>query len=92
MCAVGRSSGGCAMIVNTLLDLVVNSICGIFHGLEVLSLPIDLIGALVTVLEYGNAIVGTDLMLIIFGSIMGWLAIRTTAGLVIFIWRLLPLT
>ena len=80
------------MILTVLLNFTVNCFCGLLNGLKILSLPVDMISALFTIIKYGNYIVGTDLMLIIFGSIMGWLTIRTTVGVVLFIWRLLPLT
>lgn len=80
------------MIVNVLLNFVVNVFCALFKGLEIVSLPTDMIASLLSIISYGNYVIGADLTMAIFGSIMGWITIRSTVGLVIFIWKLLPLT
>ena len=80
------------MIVKVLMNIVVNSLCAILQGLEIVSLPVNMIEALSTVLKYGTYIVGNDLLLVVFSSIMGWLTIRTVLGFALFVWRLLPLT
>ena len=73
------------MIFEVLINIVVALLCGLVNGMSLVSLPLDLI-------RYGNYVVGADLMLITFSCIAGWIGIRCTLGLIIFIWKMLPLT
>ena len=50
------------------------------------------IGALATCVQYGQYIMGADLFLAVLASAMFWIGLKATAGLLIFIWKLLPLT
>lgn len=80
------------MIVETLLQFASVLIQGLFSGLQILTLPYDFLTVLLDILCYGTWVVGVDLMGIILANIVFWLGTRFTIGLVIFIWRLLPLT
>lgn len=80
------------MILEFLLNIVVNCLSGVMKGLQIVSIPTDAIHALVEIIVYGNYVVGTDILLLIFGSVMAWITIRCTVGLAVFIWKLLPLT
>lgn len=90
--AKSRERKGQRMILEFLMNIVVNCLCGVMKGLTIVSLPTDAIKALTTVIVYGNHLVGTDLLLTLFGCVMGWITIRCTVGLVVFVWKLLPLT
>ena len=78
------------MIVMFFVNSVVNILCGVLTGMQILSLPVDLIGALATCVQYGQYIMGADLA--VLASAMFWIGLKATAGLLIFIWKLLPLT
>lgn len=80
------------MIVKFLFDFIANILCGIIGGLQIVSLPIDLIAVLAKITVYGNAIVGIDLMIVIAGCILFWTTTRITFGIVVFIWKMLPFT
>lgn len=60
--------------------------------LGVFTLPLDLVTVLADITCYGAWIVGDDLLLIVAGCISFWLMIKFTAGLLVFIWKLLPFT
>lgn len=80
------------MIFEVLINIVVALLCGLVNGMSLVSLPLDLVSAVATVIRYGNYVVGADLMLITFSCIAGWIGMRCTLGLIIFIWKMLPLT
>ncbi len=44
------------------------------------------------VLSFGVWVIGEDMWLAILGSISGWLLFKLTWGIVLFIYRLIPLT
>lgn len=64
----------------------------IFNGFEFLSLPLGLISTLIEFMNFGSFIIGGDLMSLVFGSVFFWLSFKFTAGLVLFVYRLIPLT
>ena len=80
------------MIVMFFVNSVVNILCGVLTGMQILSLPVDLIGALATCVQYGQYVMGAGLFLAVLASAMFWIGLKATAGLLIFIWKLLPLT
>ena len=80
------------MIVDGLLNLTMWFIELLFSGFSAISLPINLVSVLVTILKYGAWVIGSDLVVIIFTTIIFWLTFKLGAGLILFIWRLLPLT
>lgn len=80
------------MIVESLLDLTYWFIGLLFEGFQIISIPTDLLGTLVNFLKFGAWVIGADLLGIVFSSIFFWLGFKFSAGLILFIWRLLPLT
>lgn len=80
------------MIVEGLVDFALMLIEGLFSGLQLVSLPTDILTALLDFLCYGTWVVGADLMGIFIASVVAWMGIKFSVGLVLFIWRLLPLT
>lgn len=80
------------MIVETLVSFTCNLIQALFSGLQAFTLPADALTVLLDIFCYSVWVVGIDLVAMIIGSIVGWLSFKFLAGLVLFIWRLLPLT
>ena len=80
------------MIVETLTGLGFLLIEALFEGLQVISLPTNFLAVLVDFMRVGAWILGADLLSICFTSILSLLTFKLTAGLIVFIWRLLPLT
>ena len=80
------------MIVEGLLDLFALLFQGALSGIEILTLPLDLMNFLQDILCYGIWVIGFDMMALVISSVLGWWVVKATVGLVIFIWKLLPLT
>ena len=80
------------MIVETLVGFSLNLIQGLFSTFQIINLPTDLMTALLDFFCYGVWVVGADLMGIVMSTIVGIYTFKFTAGLVLFIWRLIPLT
>lgn len=80
------------MIVETILQWAATFIQSLFSTLQIVTLPLDFLTVLFDILCYGVWVIGADMMAIILANITFWLGTRFAIGLVIFIWRLLPLT
>lgn len=80
------------MIVNGLTGLAMWFIGVLFSTFDAVSLPTDLIGVLLDTMKFGAWVIGADLVAIFFANVLFWLTFKFTAGLVLFIWRLIPLT
>lgn len=80
------------MIVETIFQWSCNFILGLFSAFEFISLPLDLISVLYTILCYGTWVVGADVLLLVSGSVMFWLLFKSGVGLILWLWKLLPLT
>ena len=80
------------MIVETIIDFFCSLIYALFSGFELVSLPYNLLGALVSILECGTWVVGADIMALFLASIAFWWAVHMSIGLAIWVWKLLPLT
>lgn len=80
------------MIIETILQWSCNLIVGLFSLFEVVNLPSDAISVLYSILCYGVWVVGSDLMLIFISTVMGWITFKATVGLVIWLYKLIPLT
>lgn len=80
------------MIVETLLDFSLGLLQVVFSGFQIVTLPTDLLTALLDFFCYGTWVIGADLMAIFLSVVTGIYAFKFTAGLVLFVWRLLPLT
>ena len=80
------------MIIEGVTGLAFWLVGLLFEGLQVVSLPINLATVLIDFMKVGAWILGADLLGIVFASVMFWLTFKMTAGLLLFIWRLLPLT
>lgn len=80
------------MILEGLAGFAMWIIEMIFAGFQVISLPVNLISVLIDFMKYGAWILGGDLLAIVFSCVFGWLTFKFTAGLLLFIYRLIPLT
>jgi len=69
----------------TFLDTLISTV-------SMITLPIDMISALSTVSAYGSWVVGSDLLMIFATCVFSWTTIKISIGVILFIWRLLPLT
>lgn len=80
------------MIFEFILGVVKTVIVGAISRLDFISLPFEIISFLGTVTNYGSFCVGPDVLLIFSASIMFWLGLKMTLGIILFLWRLLPFT
>lgn len=80
------------MIIKALATVFMEAIVALVGLIEFVTLPVDLASTLVTVLSYGNWIVGSDVLLIFSGSVLFWLGVRWSFNLAIWVYKLLPLT
>lgn len=79
------------MIFQVLIDFAVNIVSGLISGLSFFSIPVDLVNTLATVCVYGNWLVGADVLLLFAGCVSCWFGIKISAGIVLFVYRLIPL-
>lgn len=80
------------MIVEGLTGLVSWLVGQIFSGLESSAIPTDMIAPLLNIMKFGVWVLGADLYMIVITVIFGWLFFKLTSGIVLFIYRLIPLT
>ena len=80
------------MIVETIVGLFLDMLLTAFSGLQIIGLPLNLIGTLQTIVVYGVWVVGVDILAVFAALIVGWWALKFAVCLVIFVWDLLPLT
>lgn len=79
------------MIFQVLIDFAVSLISGLISGLSFFSIPLDFVNTLATVCVYGNWLVGADVLLLFAGCVSTWFGIKLSAGVVLFVYRLIPL-
>lgn len=80
------------MVIEFFINLFVSFIDGFIGAVSIVTIPTDIISALSTVISYGSWVVGSDLLVIFATCVFTWTTIKLTFGLVIFIWKMLPLT
>lgn len=80
------------MIFEPLINIIVELIVVAINGFNLVTLPVNALEALATIMVYGNAVVGADLMLVFASNVLAWMGLKLTVGILLFIWRLLPLT
>ena len=80
------------MIIESVFTWATNLIVGLFSAFEFINLPLDFISTLYTILCYGTWVIGSDVLLLVLTSVMGWLTFKASVGLAIWLYRLLPLT
>lgn len=80
------------MIFETIVDIFFSLLTTALSGFEAVGLPLQLINALSTIVCFGVWVVGADVLSLFVASVVGWWYVKFTAGLVIFVWELLPFT
>lgn len=80
------------MIFEFFINMFVTFLDTLISAVSIVTLPIDMISAVSTVSAYGSWVVGSDLLLIFATCVFTWTTIKIGIGLVLFVWRLLPLT
>ena len=80
------------MILNGLAFFAMWVVNLIFDGFSLVSLPVSFISVLIDIMNYGAWILGGDLLAIVFSCVFFWLTFKFSAGLILFIYRLIPLT
>lgn len=81
------------MIAEGLITLFVSILRMAIAGIgSTVSIPLDTIATLANVCGYGNYIVGMDVLGVFAGLVVFWTTVKCTIGIVLFIWRLIPLT
>lgn len=79
--------------------MIIESVCAfccwliesLFSGLSFISLPLDLINTLTTILQYGVWVVGADILLLFTGSVALWWGAKLSIGLGIWLYEHIPL-
>lgn len=80
------------MIFEVLINVLCELLAAMMKGYNFVSLPLDAIAVLGEFCQYGAYIVGADLMLIFCSSVVFWMTVKGSVGLLLFLWRLLPFT
>lgn len=80
------------MIVETLFAWACDMIYQLFSTFEFINLPVDLLQTLLAILEFGTWVVGADVLALFTSSLLFWAAFNMSAGLIVWIWKMLPLT
>lgn len=81
------------MIAEALIGLFVSLLRVAIAGVgSTVSIPLDVIATLANVCGYGNYIVGIDVLGVFAGLVVFWTTVKCAIGIVLFIWRLIPLT
>lgn len=80
------------MIIEGLTGLATWLIGNIFELFQIVNIPTNLVATLLDFMKFGVWVLGGDVYLIVMSTIIGWLVFKLAAGVILFIWRLLPLT
>lgn len=83
------------MVVESLINVFFRIFSGIINALPEmpsLSLVGTVLGRVSDFTGYGAYIVGRDILLLLLGSVGFWWSFKAGWGLVVYLWRLLPLT
>lgn len=80
------------MIIEMMFNVFVGLMRATIGGSMGITLPVGLVAPLGQVAKYGSYVVGSDLLLSVCVCVFAWMTVRLTAGLIIFVWKLLPFT
>lgn len=80
------------MIFEALFDVVFWIINLIFSGFEMIALPVNIASTLINFMKVGAWVLGPDLLMTCLASIVMWLLFKSSVGLIVYIYKLLPLT
>lgn len=77
------------MVIELLSDICFWVFGLLFDGFSIITLPVNLITAVIEIMKYGIWIMGLDLFIIFWSSILFWLTFKLAAGLVLFVLRVI---
>lgn len=80
------------MIVESITGWAFFLIETLFSTFQLVSLPVNLVQVLVDIMKFGAWVMGADLLSIVIANVGFWLTFKFGSGVVLFLWRLLPLT
>lgn len=80
------------MIVEALINVVFWIINRIFSGFEMIALPVNIASTLIDFMKVGAWVLGPDLLTLCLTSIVMWLLFKSSVGLIVYVYKLLPLT
>lgn len=80
------------MIVEALINVVFWIINRIFSAFEMIALPVNIASTLIGFMKVGAWVLGPDLLTLCLTSIVMWLLFKSSVGLIVYIYKLLPLT
>lgn len=81
------------MIIEWIFSLAVSFISGLLDLVSgSVSIPVGLMSALGNITGFGTYIIGADLILVFVGCVMFWTGLKLSIGLLLWLWKLMPLT
>lgn len=80
------------MIGELLIDMFFGIFRVAFSGIEFVGLPYQFVNSVATIFAYGNWVVGTDILAIFAATVVFWWVFHMSIGLIVWLWKLLPLT
>ena len=72
----------------SIIDMLFTSL----SGLQFYTLPANLMAVLVDFMKYSAWVIGSDLVGLVLTTIVWWLGTKLILGIILFAYRLLPLT
>ena len=79
------------MIIESITALACRLLYSLFSAFEFLTLPIDLIATLASIMQYGTWVVGADILLLFTGSVALWWGVKSSIGIAIWVYEHIPL-
>ena len=80
------------MIVEALINVVFWIINRIFSGFVMIALPVNIASTVIDFMKVGAWVLGPDLLTLCLTSIVMWLLFKSSVGLIVYVYKLLPLT
>lgn len=77
------------MIIQSIIDMMVGLLCGLFDNINMPDLPFDLLSPLAEISGFGMWVLGKDLFLMMIASFMFWLTLKLTVGIVLWEYNLI---
>ena len=80
------------MIIEYFIELSFWFIDLIFSGFSLVGVPVSAISVFYNLIDLGVWIVGAECFGALMSSVIFWMGFKLSAGFILFLWRLLPLT
>lgn len=78
------------MIFEALCEFGANLLIALFGTIELFHLPTDMIYTLANILKYGTWVVGSDVLLLVSGSIVMWWGVKASVGIAVWVYDKIP--